>query len=191
MTIPDYKVEAAVEALRNEIGRDDFNKRWLCNQAMRAALEAAEAAQEPPQIKVTCDQYGAGGDVLSKWLHKIPSMGLADRQMCAAAIYRAMRALEKKPQAKPVLYRRVANTPTGSYVHYREDERSGSERKPEAKPKTMAEVIFWRKSPESTGGVRAVCNERSGKERRRHREQTRWHFPDCKKIEYCPEDGWF
>lgn len=115
MTIPDYKVRAALKA---------FDEHEGSVGAMRAALEAAEAAQEPPQIEVTEAQIYAG--CRAAW--DAPWKVLMHRDV-AVAVYRAMKALEKKPEAKPVLYRRVANTPTGSYVHYREDERSGKERR--------------------------------------------------------------
>jgi hypothetical protein len=124
MTIPDYKVEAALRGWF-DIGGD---RRMMesCREQMKAALEAAAAAQEPPQVEVTAEQILAG-------------MKAAHEKCCddiypedVTAIYRAMRALEKKPEAKP-------------------------------------KTIYWRKSPESTGGVRAVCNERSGKERRTER----------------------
>jgi hypothetical protein len=133
MTIPDYKVEAAAKRICEtaSTGRHTcslkMGKPCFCGytdervSGARAALEAADAAQEPPQIEVTGEMEQAGADAVVA-LHRSTPEDQPFSRPAIRVIYRAMRALEPKPEAKPV-YRRL---PGPFFVS---DERSGKERR--------------------------------------------------------------
>jgi hypothetical protein len=103
MTIPDYKVEAALAVMfKNTIEEilTDQQAKDLRDR-VRRGLEAAEAAQEQPQIEVTEEMWVAGRQAAEAAMWK--ALILEPRPLpldVATAIYRAMRALEKKPEPR-------------------------------------------------------------------------------------------
>jgi hypothetical protein len=119
MTIPEYKVEAALAVMfKNTIEEllTDQQAKDLRDR-VRRGLEAAEAAQEPPQIEVTEEMAEAGAGVLARMVCEG-----CPYDTLAVLIYRKMRALEKKPLHGPRAFKRK----NGVVV---EDERSGKERR--------------------------------------------------------------
>jgi hypothetical protein len=99
MTIPEYKVEAALAVMfKNTIEEllTDQQAKDLRDR-VRRGLEAAEAAQEPPQIEVTEGMASAGQEFLREVVYRAQT-GNVDLWWSAIHMYRAMRALEK-PEA--------------------------------------------------------------------------------------------
>jgi hypothetical protein len=120
--IEDYKVEAAMA----ELGSGRWTNLWATKQAMRAALEAADAAPPPPQIEATEAMLDAafkvcidfGGVRRTAFIDKVN-----------AEIYRAMRALESKPEARNMFMRRSTGLNGVLHMQWVSDERSSKDRR--------------------------------------------------------------